>query len=65
MADWKIQGDWFETCNCDYLCPCIYTQMTAQPTHSECLVVGVYHIREGHFDDTSLDGLSFVSVYVT
>lgn len=65
MAEWKIEGDWFEICNCDYLCPCIITQMTARPTHGECLVAGVYRIREGHFDDTTLDGLSFVTVVRT
>jgi hypothetical protein len=65
MADWRIEGDWFETCNCDYLCPCIITQMTARPTHEECLVAGVYSITKGHFDDIALDGLCFVSVIRT
>ncbi len=65
MAEWRIEGDWFETCNCDYLCPCIITQMKAQPTHGECIVAGIYHIRDGHFDDITLDGLSFVTVIRT
>ncbi len=55
MADWRIEGDWFETCNCDYLCPCIITQMTARPTHGECLTAGVFRITKGHFDDITLD----------
>ena len=27
MADvkWAIRGEYMESCNCDYLCPCIYT----------------------------------------
>ena len=22
---WKLSGEFMESCNCDYLCPCIYT----------------------------------------
>jgi len=24
---WHVHGDYFESCSCDYLCPCIYTNM--------------------------------------
>ena len=22
---WVMRGEYMESCNCDYLCPCIYT----------------------------------------
>jgi len=22
---WEISGEYMESCNCDYLCPCIFT----------------------------------------
>ena len=65
MSNWRFGGDWFETCNCNYLCPCIITQMTARPTHGECLTAGVFRITKGHFDDITLDGLSHISVIRT
>lgn len=58
--NWRVTGDYYETCNCDYLCPCIYTDMTAQPTHDVCKVAMTFHINKGHFGDVTLDGVSFV-----
>jgi hypothetical protein len=62
MAKWQVSGDYFETCNCDYLCPCIYTNLAGKPTHTYCDVAMVYHIDKGHFDGTQLDGLNFAVV---
>lgn len=59
---WRIRGDYMETCNCDYLCPCIYTHMTAMPTHTVCSVAMLYHIGKGRFGNVPLDGLSFAIV---
>jgi hypothetical protein len=58
-GNWAVKGDYFETCNCDYLCPCIYTRMEAAPTHGDCKVAMVFRIRKGHFGSQTLDGLSF------
>ncbi len=60
-TDWHIKGDYFETCSCDYLCPCIFTNMTATPTDGVCKVAIVMEIAEGHFGDVALDGVSFVT----
>lgn len=64
-VDWRLEGEWFETCNCDYLCPCIITHMKAQPTEGDCIVAGVYQIEKGSYGDLPLDGLSFVTVMRT
>ena len=60
-TDWRIKGDYFETCSCDYLCPCIYTNMTAMPTDGVCKVAIVMDVREGHYGDVRLDGVAFVT----
>ena len=67
MADtqWSLEGEWFETCNCEYLCPCIYTYQKAEPTEGDCIVAGVYNIEKGSYGDVSLDGLLFVTVIRT
>jgi hypothetical protein len=58
---WQIRGQYMETCNCDYLCPCPLTGL-ARSTHGQCVFAMAFHIHEGNFDGTSLDGLNFVIV---
>jgi hypothetical protein len=64
-TEWKVEGDYFETCNCDFLCPCITSNLAARPTHGECKVGLVFHVTKGHFGATRLDDLSFVVVAET
>jgi len=59
MADisWKLKGIEYGNCNCAYGCPC---QFNALPTYGNCQYVMFVRIDEGHYGDTSLDGLRFV-----
>lgn len=61
MADttWQISGDYFETCSCDYLCPCLPSNLAAAPTKGDCHAALVFHIEDGSFGGTALNGLSF------
>ena len=52
---WKLNGVYFETCNCDVGCPCVFL---SAPTAGECTVLVGWHIESGSFDDVSLDGLN-------
>ena len=61
-SEWKIRGNYFETCNCDYICPCIITNMEAEPTHGTCKANLAFSIGEGHFGDLSLLDIKFVVV---
>jgi hypothetical protein len=51
-----------ESCNCDYLCPCIYTNPQAPVTYDHCTAALVFRIDAGNFGDTKLDGLKFALV---
>ena len=64
MADqsWKISGEYMESCNCDYLCPCIYTNPQGPATHDDCTALMVYRIDHGAYGTTRLDGLHFALV---
>jgi hypothetical protein len=64
MADkiWELGGQYMESCNCDYLCPCIFTNPQGQATHEHCYALMVYRIDRGRHRDTSLDGLKFAFV---
>jgi len=64
MADpkWSLRGEYMESCNCDYLCPCIYTNPQEAATHDHCTAVMVFRVDEGNFGDAKLDGLKFALV---
>jgi hypothetical protein len=54
---WKISGSYFETCNCDAACPCIFL---SPPTSGDCTVLLAWHIDQGRFGQINLDGLNAV-----
>ena len=60
MVNWRIKGQGFQNCNCNYGCPC---QFNALPTHGNCEAVMGYEIDEGHFGDVNLDGLKAAGIY--
>jgi hypothetical protein len=58
MSDqWKLSGTYFEACNCDAACPCVFL---SPPTQGECTLLVAWHIDNGNFGVTSLDGLNAV-----
>jgi hypothetical protein len=64
MADekWSLAGQYMESCNCDYLCPCIYTNPQAPATDDHCIAAMVFRIEAGRHGATRLDGLHFALV---
>jgi hypothetical protein len=61
-ASWSVRGEYMESCNCDYLCPCIYTNPQGPATHDHCMAVMVFRIDEGSAGAIRLDGLKFAFV---
>src|SRR5260370_42025393 len=51
-----------ESCNCDYRCPCVYTNPQGPGTYDNCTAVLVFRIDEGRSGATQLDGLKFALV---
>lgn len=64
MADtkWRVSGQYFETCSCDYPCPCMPTNLTGKHTRGYCNFAFVFHVDQGRYGNTTLDGLNFVVV---
>jgi hypothetical protein len=60
QTTWHISGDYFESCSCDYLCPCIFTNLAARPTQDSCTVALAFHIDQGRYGEVVLDDLNFV-----
>ena len=58
MAEkWNLSGTYFEACNCDAACPCVFL---SAPTEGECTVLVAWHIDQGGFGDVNLNGLNVV-----
>lgn len=59
---WQLTGDYFETCSCDYVCPCIPTNLTGRPTKGHCFFAFGFLIEQGRHAGVALDGLGFAVV---
>ena len=55
---WSIQGSYFESCNCDPICPCRRIDGVAggRSTHGECLGVLSWLVEQGEVDGIDLAG---------
>jgi hypothetical protein len=56
---WQIRGEYFETCSCSYVCPCLPTNLAGRPTKGDCYFAFAFHIESGRYGGLGLDGLSF------
>ncbi len=54
-GQWNLSGTYFESCNCEATCPCV---VLSAPTNGECTLLVAWHIDQGTFEDTRLDGLN-------
>ncbi|MGR9046255.1 MAG: DUF1326 domain-containing protein [Gammaproteobacteria bacterium] len=52
---WRLQGSYFETCNCETACPCVWLK---PPTEGDCKLLVAWHIESGHFREVILDNLN-------
>jgi hypothetical protein len=61
-VSWRIRGTYFESCNCEAICPCRRINGVAggRSTHGECMGVLSWLIEEGAVDGTDLAGLPVV-----
>ncbi len=52
---WNLAGTYFEACNCEVACPCVFL---SPPTTGECTVLVGWHVDKGSFGNEALDGLN-------
>jgi len=58
---WMLEGDYFEGCNCDSICPCIFK---GDPDEGFCNLTAAWHIQKGSYNDkVNLDGLNVVAIF--
>ncbi|MGO9604534.1 MAG: DUF1326 domain-containing protein [Candidatus Binataceae bacterium] len=62
---WHIEGEYFESCNCEVLCPCLLSASQARPTEGHCDVVLAFHVGKGSYGKTDISGLNAVHALTT
>lgn len=57
---WSMSGNYLAGCSCALLCGCaVDAQPRDKAGNEQCVGVGVFHIAEGHLDETDLSGVDF------
>src|SRR5579864_587822 len=62
---WHIRGQYYETCSCDFLCPCLPGQLAVKPSKGSCTFAMAFQIERGNYGSVPLDGLGFVVLGLT
>jgi hypothetical protein len=57
--NWKVSGDFFDVCKCNMPCPCTFAQA---PSYGDCDGVLAYHIKNGQYGQTTLNGLNVLGL---
>jgi hypothetical protein len=60
LTPWRIRGSYFESCNCEAICPCrmIGGRPGGRSTHGICFGVLSWLVEDGHAGDVGLSGLA-------
>ena len=60
LLPWRIAGCYFESCNCDAICPCrmVGGRKGGRSTHGICFGVLSWQIEDGRAGDVDLSGLA-------
>ena len=60
IPTWQVSGEYYETCSCDFVCPCLPGQMTVRPSKGSCTFAMAFEVSRGNYGMVSLDGLGFI-----
>jgi hypothetical protein len=65
VSQWHVSGTYFESCNCDAVCPCrmVNRQRGGRSTHGVCYGALSWRVEEGRAGDVELGGLAVAMVY--
>ncbi|MCW3004459.1 MAG: hypothetical protein JWQ20_3757, partial [Conexibacter sp.] len=58
---WKLEGNYFETCSCEVVCPCT-ASLALGADYDRCRVVLVFAVRQGDVQGTDVSGLTVAAV---
>ena len=52
---WQLKGTYFESCNCNVACPCVFL---GAPSEGECRALVAWHVEEGQDGEVDLADLN-------
>lgn len=55
---WYLEGTYFENCNCDMICPCTTSGLTAPADNDRCHVTLAFHVDSGDVNGVDVGGLT-------
>jgi hypothetical protein len=59
---WRLEGTYFENCNCEVLCPCGASSLVLPADNERCLVALAFNVTSGEIDGIDVTGLSVILV---
>ena len=62
---WQVSGQYYETCSCDFVCPCVPGQMAVRPSKGTCTFAMAFQVDRGSYGTVPLDGLGFIVLGLT
>ncbi|MEU6573277.1 DUF1326 domain-containing protein [Streptomyces sp. NPDC046805] len=57
---WHLNGTYLESCNCDTVCPCTTSGLTAPADDERCQVTFAFHVDSGEVDGVDVSDRSVV-----
>ncbi len=57
---WVLKADYIDACSCDLACPCLFG---GSPTRGYCKGATLVEIKEGHYGQIDLAGVTVLAVY--
>lgn len=60
-----MEGDYFENCSCELLCPCLLSRGAADPTDGACKGVIALHLEAGECEGVDLAGGNVAVLFET
>jgi hypothetical protein len=57
---WQVSGQYYETCSCDFVCPCLPGGLTVRPSKESCTFAMAFDVDRGTYGTVPLDGLGFI-----
>jgi hypothetical protein len=59
---WRLEGSYFENCNCDVVCPCFTSDLQRPADQDRCQVVFCFDVGSGEVDGVDVSGLTVAVV---
>lgn len=58
--NWRLEGTYFENCNCDMVCPCTTSGLTMPATNDRCVVSFAFHVKRGEIDGVDVSNKTVI-----